>query len=144
MANPPRGVRDNNPGNIDRGQPWLGLAAKAEMTAAQKAETRFCVFRSPEYGIRALAKLLQTYQSKHGLKTVRAIINRWAPPSENVTSAYVAAVAKAVGVGADDPIDVRHYATVAAMVAAIIAHENSGFRYPESTVRQGLTLAGFN
>ncbi|MDR6292366.1 hypothetical protein E9232_004906 [Inquilinus ginsengisoli] len=140
-----RGIRNNNPGNIDRGKPptkWLGLASPAEMTPEQKAESRFAVFRSPEYGIRALAKLLQTYQSKHGLKTVRSIIDRWAPPSENVTSAYVAAVAKGVGVGPDDTVDVRHYATAAALVAAIIAHENSGFRYAPAVLGKGLVLAG--
>src|SRR4051812_38910947 len=90
-----RGIINANPGNIDRGKPptaWLGLATPAEMTPEQKAEKRFAVFRSPEYGIRALAKLLQTYQSKHGLRTVRGIINRWAPPVENNTGAYVNAV----------------------------------------------------
>lgn len=137
-----RGVRNNNPGNIDRGQQWLGLATKAEMTAEQRRETRFAVFRSPEYGIRALVKLLQTYQAKHGLRTIRGIINRWAPPVENDTGAYARAVAKAVSVGADDPVDMRDRRTAAALVAAIIAHENAGFRYAAAVFDKGLALAG--
>lgn len=137
-----RGVRNNNPGNIDRGQDWQGLATPTEMTPAQKAEKRFAVFRSPEYGIRALVKLLQTYQSKHRLKTIRGIINRWAPPVENDTGAYARAVAKAVGVGPDDPIDMRDRKTAAALVSAIIAHENSGFRYAAAVFEKGLALAG--
>lgn len=137
-----RGVLNNNPGNIDRGQQWLGLATKAEMTAEQRRETRFAVFRSSEYGIRALAKLLQTYQSRHGLRTIRGIINRWAPPVENDTGAYARAVAKAVGVRPDDPVDVRDYKTAAALVAAIIAHENAGYRYAATVLAKGLALAG--
>lgn len=137
-----RGVRNNNPGNIDRGQNWQGLATKAEMTSEQRLETRFCVFKAPEWGIRALAKLLQTYQSKYGLRTVRGIINRWAPTSENNTGAYVAAVARAVGVAPDAQIDVTDYPTALAIVEAIIAHENAGYRYPLAVVNKGLELAG--
>jgi hypothetical protein len=137
-----RGVRNNNPGNIDRGQDWQGLATPAEMTKEQKAEKRFAVFRSPEYGIRALVKLLQTYQTKHGLRTIRGIINRWAPPAENDTGAYARAVAKAVGVGVDDPVDMGNRETAAALVAAIIAHENAGFRYSAAVLDKGLALAG--
>ena len=48
------------------------------MTPEQKGETRFCVFRSPEWGIRALVKIIQTYERKYSLDTVRGIINRWA------------------------------------------------------------------
>lgn len=137
-----RGVRNFNPGNIDRGQQWLGLASKDEMTPEQRRETRFAVFKAPEWGIRALAKLLQTYQSKHGLKTVRGIINRWAPPSENDTGAYVAAVARAAGVGPDEPVSVTERSVATALVTAIIAHENAGYRYPDSVVAKGLELAG--
>lgn len=137
-----RGVRNNNPGNIDKGSPWLGLAVKAEMTPEQKVEKRFAVFKEPAWGIRALAKLLLTYQSKYRLKTVRGVINRWAPPVENHTSAYVAAVARAVGVAPDAPIDVTDYETAVRLVDAIIAHENAGYRYPSETVSYGLSLAG--
>lgn len=138
----PRGVRNANPGNIDRGQNWQGLASWVEMTPAQRKETRFAVFKAPEWGIRALSKLLQTYQTKHRLMTVRGIINRWAPPVENNTSAYVVAVSKAVGVSPDTPIDVTDYDTAARLVDAIIAHENAGYRYPSELVRRGLALAG--
>ncbi|WP_395675526.1 peptidoglycan-binding protein [Inquilinus sp.] len=137
-----RGVRNNNPGNIDRGQDWQGLATPAEMTKEQKAEKRFAVFRAPEWGIRALVKLLQTYQSKHGLRTIRGIINRWAPPVENDTGAYARAVAKAVGVGPDDTVDMKDHKTAAELVAAIVAHENSGFRYAAAVFDKGLALAG--
>lgn len=137
---PPRGVRNSNPGNIDRsGVAWQG---EDRTPKARAREARFCVFIVPDYGFRALARLLLTYRSKYGLKTVRANINRWAPPVENNTSAYVNEVAKAMGVAPDAQIDVRKPAVMFAMVKAIARHENGGHFWPDSTVRSGLELAG--
>jgi hypothetical protein len=79
-----RGLRNNNPGNIDRNTiKWQGMADD------QSSDPRFVVFKAPVFGIRALAKTLLAYQNQHGCKTIRQIINRWAPPSENKTEAYV-------------------------------------------------------
>jgi hypothetical protein len=142
MATLTRGVRNNNPGNIERGQPWQGLAKPVDMTEAQKTEARFDVFRAPEWGIRALARTLITYQDRYSLNTVQGIIGRWAPPGENDTGAYIAAVAGAVGVSSADPIDVHGYRDARSLVAAIIAHENGGFAYPAAVLDKGLLLAG--
>lgn len=86
----PRGVRSNNPGNIDYNprNAWQGQLGLEQGVA----KPRFARFDTPENGIRALGKLLLTYQRKHGLKTVKAIISRWAPAVENDTAAYVRAV----------------------------------------------------
>lgn len=131
-----RGVRNNNPGNIDRNATkWQGMAVD------QSGDSRFIVFMSPQYGIRALARTLMTYQSKHGLKTVKGIINRWAPPVENDTDAYVNAVAKKVGVRPTEVIDVDDIAIMRPLVEAIIAHENAGYVYPAGVVEEGLHLA---
>jgi hypothetical protein len=40
---------------------------------------------------------LIAYQDKHGLRTIRQIVSRWAPPTENNTNAYVRAVAADTG-----------------------------------------------
>lgn len=142
MADPKnsRGYRNKNPGNIDwnprnRWQGQVGI----EITGSPP---RFAVFEAHEYGIRALAALLTTYQDRHGLRSVRGIINRWAPPVENVTSAYVAAVARAVGVSPDEPVDLHDFETMRDMVAAIIAHELGGNPYDAATIDRGLRLAG--
>src|SRR5260363_120403 len=50
------------------------------------------------------AGLLQVY-AKKGRDTIRRIIKRYAPSSENKTEAYIASVAKRLGVGADTPLD---------------------------------------
>jgi hypothetical protein len=113
----PRGIRNNNPGNIRRSAiPWEG---KVEGT-----DTAFETFATPEHGMRALEKNLTTYQTKHGLDTPRKIIGRWAPPTENDTGAYVNAVAQALGVGPDDPINVQDPAVMQRLRDAIIQHEN--------------------
>lgn len=138
----PRGVRNNNPGNIDRGQPWQGLAKPHEMTPEQRAEKRFAVFRSPEWGIRAIVRILQTYREKYGLASVEGIINRWAPPVENDTGAYMARVAKDMGVGPTATLDTTDAAILLPLVKAIIAHENGGNPYDDATILKGITLAG--
>jgi hypothetical protein len=135
-----RGYRNKNPGNIDfnpRNQ-WVGQIGR-ETTGNPP---RFAVFDSHEHGIRALARLLQSYQSAHGLRTVEGIINRWAPPNENVTSAYVKYVAQLVGVRPDEPVDVFKYETARPMVEAIIRKELGGCPYPPEVIDEGLGRAG--
>lgn len=64
-----RGIRNNNPGNIDRNpaNKWQGRMARDRMTVAQRAEKRFEVFASPAWGIRAICVLLISYQDKHDI-----------------------------------------------------------------------------
>lgn len=132
-----RGLTNNNPGNLDRDTiKWQGMAAD------QSGDPRFIVFTDAKWGIRALAKTLLTYQNQYGLRTVRAIINRWAPPGENNTGAYVAAVAAGVGVDPDAEIDVDTSATMMPMVRAIILHENGSDPYADSVIAEGIRLAG--
>lgn len=136
----PRGYRNNNPGNLDRGkQPWVGEDRSPE---ARAREHRFAVFTTPEYGFRAMARTLLTYRNKHFLRTVRAVIDRWAPPNENNTSAYVTAVADALGVHPDDLIDVRQPETMQGLLRAIARHENGGHYWHDSIIRGGIRLAG--
>lgn len=142
MAKVTRGVRNNNPGNIRKGQPWQGLAAPAERTAAQKAETSFDVFTAPEWGVRAMARTLITYQDKHGLDTVSEIVGRWAPPTENYTGAYIQAVLRAMMVRPGDKLDLHRYEAMRPLIEAIVAHENAGYRYPSAVIDKGLMLAG--
>lgn len=131
----PRGIRNHNPGNIDRNSiRWDGMAF-------EQTDPRFVVFETPEFGIRAMARVLLTYQRKHGLDTVAKIIGRWAPPVENETGAYATHVATRLGVGVNDRIDLVNETLLANLVSAIIAHENGHYSYSETTVRAGVELA---
>ncbi|MHC8403605.1 structural protein [Pseudomonas sp. TMB3-21] len=131
-----RGVRNNNPGNIDYSpaNKWKGQLGVELGTS----KPRFARFDYPENGIRALAKLLLTYQNKHNLKTVKAIINRWAPSVENDTAAYVRAVEKSTGTKPGAEIDLKDEAVMKGFVKAIIHHENAGFEYSQSILNEGV------
>lgn len=134
----PRGIRNNNPGNIRKGaDAWQGLAP-----LERQLDASFCVFELPEYGIRALAITLRTYQTKYGLDTIAKIINRWAPPAENDTSAYALAVAKAAGVSVIAPYSLVSVDHMRAVVTAIIQHENGQQPYSLDVILRGLQLAG--
>lgn len=144
MGNASRGIRNNNPGNIDRSpaNKWQGRMAREQMTIEQRSERRFEVFASPAWGVRALCVVLISYQDKHGLKDVRGFINRWAPPVENNTDAYVRQVALALGVKPDDYINIHEYRRMRPVVVAIITHENAGNPYSADVIEEGLRLAG--
>lgn len=141
MRNDPtqsRGYRNRNPGNIEHvpANKWLGLDTPP-------TDGRFCRFTEHRYGIRALALLLMTYYDRHGCDTVRKIIYRWAPKHENPTRNYVTFVAREVGVGPDDAIDVHDARVVHGLVAGIIRFELGGLPYSDRDLWEGLELAGF-
>jgi len=115
-----RGLRNNNPGNMDfnlHNHPWQG-----EIRPSQ--DPRFCQFDTMENGVRALAKQLLIYHERHSCNTVAQVINRWAPPVENITSAYVTDVAAFCYAGPDDLYDFKHGAPLGRLVRGIINHEN--------------------
>lgn len=136
-----RGYVNRNPGNLEyrpeiKWQGQLGIEQGGN-------PPRFARFATHELGIRALAAQLVRYQDTYECHSIRQIINRWAPPSENDTGAYVSAVAQAVGVGRDDRIDTHHYPTMRKMVEAIIRHECGGNPYEDTpSIEDGLRLAG--
>lgn len=94
----PRGIRNNNPGNIEDG----GFAQS--IPGYVGSDGRFAIFDSPDTGIGAIDRLLSSY-GKRGLDTPEAIISRWAPPSDNnPTSAYADYVASGLGVTSKDKL----------------------------------------
>ena len=98
----PRGIRNNNPLNIRRTakDQWQGLRA-------QQTDASFCQFESLEFGWRAAFYLLtRTYYHKYRLFTIRAIINKWAPPNENLTATYIQNVCQLAKIGPDEPIGI--------------------------------------
>lgn len=119
-----RGLRNRNPGNIDYLPPlraWRGQLGKEPDSPATYGNGRFGVYDTDQSGVRAIAQeLLKDFRA--GIDSVRELIYSWAPPNENDSAAYASKVAKAVGVGASDRIDV--HARLPDLVAAIIKHEN--------------------
>lgn len=114
----PRGLRNNNPGNIrlskDR---WQGLKEKQE-------DSEFFQFVSIEWGYRALIRTLQNYRRIYGCKTLVDFINRWAPPCENNTSSYITRVCREMMVPNTYMPDVKDKTTMCNFAAAISLVEN--------------------
>lgn len=131
----PRGIRNNNAGNIRLGDKWQGLSDIQD-------DPSFCKFITAEYGIRALAKILLRYQDAYKLDTVRKIINRYAPSTENDTESYIKSVANTLGVKPDDVIDIHEKSTMLVFVRAIIRHENGVQPYDTNTLLKGIEMAG--
>ena len=86
----------NNIFNIRAGRAqWLG------MTGTCKG---FVEFGTREYGIRAWLVLMRNYRRKHGCETIRQIVTRFAPPSENDTERYIRYCCQGVMLDADCPL----------------------------------------
>lgn len=91
----PRNLRNNNPGNIiAQSGKWIGM---------QGSDGRFCVFRTMAFGFRAFFVLMHRYID-FGRCTLRAIITRYAPSSENDTEAYIKRVSDITGFPPDIPL----------------------------------------
>lgn len=113
-----RGLRNCNPGNIRRS----GVRYRGEVTPSRDAA--FKQFESMAWGYRAMFVVLHTYRVRYGLDTPEKMIGRYAPPSENDTGAYVAAVAARAGVAPREPVDTLARAPMTAIVAAMSRVEN--------------------
>ncbi|MGE7139136.1 hypothetical protein ACQKIE_16035 [Luteibacter sp. NPDC031894] len=132
-ANAPRGVRNNNPGNlIQTDVQWEGKTASAD--------PQYESFATPEHGIRALALNAQHMQGQ-GAQSVSDLITKWAPPNENNTAAYINAVAKQMGVDPNGNIDLQDPATLTAFTQAVVDHENGPGHYTPQQVQTGVEAA---
>ena len=120
----PRGIRNNNPGNIRLGQ------AKWQGQRENGADPAFVEFTAPFFGLRALMRILLTYHRKYGLDTVQSIINRWAPPYENATDHYAYHVARRLNVNRYTVIKIDEHRLLARLAEAIVIHENGRAHKP--------------
>ncbi len=133
-----RGIRNNNPGTIRLGPAWQGRSA-------HQTDTAFTQFNTPEYGLRALTRVLHTYQTRHRLNTVEAIISRWAPPADNnPTNAYIDNVARSIGVGRREQVVIGDNQHTRGIIRAIINQENSAGAadvYTDEQISTGIRMA---
>ncbi|WP_338804438.1 structural protein [Xenorhabdus griffiniae] len=128
-----RGIRNNNPGNIRRGNIWWGLCSK-------QTDKSFCQFIAPEYGIRAMIVIIRNYERKHSLNTIRQFISRWAPPSENDTESYISYVSRSIGIDSRAVIDVNDTSIMTALVKAMIQMENGQQPYSDDVFERAFEL----
>ena len=125
----PRGIRNNNPLNIEAGAFTQGQPGFVG------SDNRFAKFETPQQGLQAANNLLDVYRDKHGLNTVAGIVGRWAPASDgNNVSAYAANVANKLGIGPNDPIPPEMRPR---LIEAMGQHENGQQIQPYQTASLG-------
>lgn len=131
-----RGERNNNPGNIrPAGYKWQGQVGIDSGTMGD-----YVMFATPVYGIRAVAKDLLT-KYRRGLNTVDAIINVYAPPSENDTQAYIDDVVEELEVRPHEELNLDDPDILTQFVKAIIKHENGRILFSEEEILTGVEMA---
>jgi len=113
----PRGFRNNNPFNIRK----TGINWQGEVPGEDSA---FESFESPEMGIRAGLKNMDTHQRKYGITKLGDLIDRHAPPVENDTNSYIDAVSRETGLAPDAEVDLQNPEIATALARAITRHEN--------------------
>ena len=113
-----RGLRNCNPGNIRQSK----TRYKGERHPSRDSE--FKEFESMAYGYRAMFVLLDTYSRRYGLCTIRQMLNRYAPPTENFTEGYIRFVSEKTGIAPDEIINTRAARDMVPMVAAMSQIEN--------------------
>ena len=128
-----RGLRNCNPGNIRQSR------SKFKGEVRPSRDSAFKEFESMAYGYRAMFVLLDTYRTRYGLSTIREIISRWAPPSENFTEGYIRFVAERTGIDADAEVNSLSERDMVPIVAAMSEIEN-GTKAVMADVHEGWKL----
>lgn len=96
--------------------------------------TGFMQYATEEQGLMAMARQLQRYGSR-GNDTIRGIISKYAPSSENNTQAYIDAVGKKTGFGPDQKLDMSDSTTLSKLMAAMTKQENSKTNYTPEGIK---------
>lgn len=127
----PRGLRNNNPGNIRINKDTF----QGEVDPSQ--DKSFKQFKTMAYGYRAMFIDLSTKLNR-GLNTIEKIIYVWAPPNENDTEAYIDQVVKLSGVPRKKILNKYSGDDYIEIVAAMSQVEN-GIKADMSDVLVGFT-----
>ncbi len=125
-----RGLRNNNPLNIRQtDDQWQGQAGVDS--------DGFVIFKAPEYGYRAAARILKSY-ARRGIVTVDGIVSTWAPDSENDTESYIDHVSNVLKLGRFDPVPESRWSD---LLAVMTVHENGKNPYSLDEIKNGVALA---
>lgn len=130
----PRGLRNNNPGNIRHqdANDWQGMTGQDS--------SGFVIFSEPKWGIRAIGKVIDSYQ-RRGIWMLRDVIETWAPPGDNNdTDSYLSHVMQLTGWQAAH-VPQRTEGDYVALVKAIVLHENGRQPYSDQYIADALALA---
>jgi hypothetical protein len=121
-ANAPRGIRNNNPGNI------IASPFATRMGATGVDDKGFAIFPDASAGERAAVSLLGVY-GQQGRNTIEQIVNKWSPPNApgntpQATQAYVNFVSQQLGVAPNAPLNMQDPQVLQRIAAAQFKFEN--------------------
>ncbi|WP_145490092.1 lytic transglycosylase catalytic [Yersinia rohdei] len=126
----PRGIRNNNPGNIN----YVGQ----DGASLERPGGRFAKFETAYDGLKAMARQLMRYftgkTTGKPLQTLTDIISTWAPGSENNTGAYIAQLSKMLNVHPDAVLNLENPQVMSALMGGIIHHENGRNPYSSELI----------
>jgi len=127
--------RNYNPLNI--------RATKIDWVGKVGNNKGFEKFSKPEYGYRAAAKNLYTYNERDGLTTTRELISKWAPNNENNTEAYVQKVSNDLGVHPDADLgSLKNNPNLTKkLLKSMTEHEGPNNRFNDNQIENGIALA---
>src|SRR5580698_10781314 len=113
-----RGMDLNNPFDLEYNDSftWHGEVRPS-------SDDTFCQFDTIFDGVRAGLKDLLNQQVIHGLNTWAKIINKYAPPSENDTATYIAAVCKGTNTAPDEILNLSDPSFLALAGKCVIIQE---------------------
>lgn len=92
-----------------------------------------------KWGVRAAFLVLRNYVGRHKLNTIRKIITRWAPGSENNTRLYIDTVCRRMNMQPDDEITFRPCPMIPLFLA--MCYVENGREIDTETVVEGWYLA---
>lgn len=129
----PRGVRNNNPGN-------LNYAKQRGATKEEGPNGRFAVFQSMTEGVAALYRQLMMYFQR-GTDTIDEIVRKYAPEGDNNNvAAYIQSLVKATGKGDNELLSSDDMTTIFSLMKGIINHENGKGYVSDNDIASGIQL----
>lgn len=129
-----RGIRNNNPGNLN----YVGQRGATR----ENGEGRFAKWKTAREGLQALANQLRLDGSR-GLDSLRSLINKYAPPGENNTEAYIQFLSGFMGIDPNERFDVQtDPAALSMLMRGIIQHENGYNPYSRDQIDEAIGSSG--
>lgn len=125
----------NNPMGLKQS----GVAYQHEVIPS--SDPVFKQFTAMRWGIHAGMMNLLAYYRHDNCKTIRQIINRWAPSAENPTLAYIDFVCEQMGVTPDEDIQLNSEDNGLGLAAAICHFENGEAPCDAEIILQGVQSA---
>ena len=95
----------------------------------------FMQYPTEEAGIKAMARQLGLYYRRDKIDTISGIVSKYAPSSENDTKAYIDAVSRRTGYGANEKLDLDNADVLSRIMSAMTKQENHKSNYTPSGIK---------